>query len=78
MDFEKIMWISDLLEISVLNGCLSVLKKKKIYGFVLLDVGLCSCYSCLIHILRSQFIWFLVFNSVFNFFYLVKINKLIF
>ena len=28
--------------------------------------------------LDLNFIWFLVFNSVFNFFYLVKINKLIF
>ena len=28
--------------------------------------------------LRSRFMWFLVFNSVFNLFYLVKINKLIF
>ena len=28
--------------------------------------------------LRSQFTWFLVFKSVFIFFYLVKINKLIF
>ena len=35
MDFEKIMWISDLLENSVLNGCLSVLKKKKKF------MGLC-------------------------------------
>ena len=29
-------------------------------------------------ILISPFIWFLVFNFIFNFFYLVKINKLIF
>ena len=28
--------------------------------------------------LRSWFMWFLTFNSVFNFFFLVKIDKLVF
>ena len=38
-----------------------------ISGFVFLDLSLCSCCSCSRHT-WSQFMWFLVFNYVFNFF----------
>ena len=42
-------------------------------------LGLCSwIWVCVLvqNTLRSKFIWFLVFNSIFNFFYLVKIKKI--
>ena len=48
MDFVKIMWISDLLENLVLNGCFFFLFFFY-FGFVFLDLGLCSYCSYLIH-----------------------------
>ena len=64
---------------------------ENVFGFCFLFIylffkflGLCSwIWICVLVVLvqgtfRSQFIWFLVFNFVFNFFYQVKINKLIF
>ena len=38
-------------------------------------LGLCSCVF-LFKMSRSKFMYFIVFNSVFSFFYLVKIDKL--
>ena len=48
------------------------------FFFFLNNFWVCVLVVLIQGTLRSQFIRFLVFNSVFNFFYLVKINKLIF
>ena len=47
------------------------------FNFVFLDL-VCVLVVLVQDTLRSQLMWFLVFISIFIFFYLVKINKLIF
>ena len=68
----NLMWIYSLIFCSYFLGLWFL-----DFNFVFLDL-VCVLVVLVQDTLRSQLMWFLVFISIFIFFYLVKINKLIF